>query len=330
MGKNVVVCYDGTANEYEKHNTNVVKLYSQLECDDRTQYAFYDPGVGTFNPFQPGSIRRWGRKIGIAVGNGFGWGLETNLRDGYRFLMNHFDEGDDLYIFGFSRGAYTARALAGMLYYFGLLEKGSDNLIPYVTKNYVERRLDLAHGFKQTFCRPCDPYFVGVWDTVKSLDYLGFEKFYDAELKENVKYGYQAVAIDEKRRKFQVNLWNESKLKAGQKIEQVWFPGVHSDIGGGYPETSLSDVSLGWMMDRASEKGLKLKKDWQKMLHQDPAGYMHQSYKGLWKLLGKVPRKIPEESIIHRSVRDRMEQNELYEPSLPQSYKVANNPVYPD
>jgi uncharacterized protein (DUF2235 family) len=266
----------------------------------------------------------------MLMGSMFGWGLESNLRDGYRFLMNNFQHGDQLYLFGFSRGAYTARALAGMLYYFGLLERGSENLIPYVTKYYVKQQFDRAQGFKQTFCRPCNPHFIGVWDTVKSIDYFGNEKFYDAELKDNVTYGYQAISIDEKRSKFQVSLWDDDQEKPHQQIEQVWFPGVHSDVGGGYPEGGLSDISLGWMMDRAADKGLLLKEGWGELLDQNAEGLLHRSYKSWWKLLGTKLRRIPENAAIHQSVFDRIQQVSGYRPDLPDSYNRVSNSSYPE
>ena len=326
--KNIVVCYDGTGNEYGIRNSNVVKLFRHIMCDDETQMAFYDPGVGTFNPFKPGGYMLGLKKLGILLGNGFGWGIETNLQEGYRYLMNHYHEGDRLFLFGFSRGAYTARALAGMLYYFGLLEKGSDNLIPYVSKYYVNRNFERARGFRDTFCRPCRPWFIGVWDTVGSVDYFGRHKFFDAQLKENVTNGFQAISIDEKRSKFPISMWDESRKAGHQHIEQVWFPGVHSDVGGGYAETGLSDIALGWMMEKAQSCKLILKEGWQHHLNQNAGGVMHQSYKKLWRLLGKRKREIPEEALIHQSVFDRMKAIPGYKPELPENLQKASNRVY--
>ena len=117
MPKNIVVCCDGTGNEYGRHNTNVVKLYEAI-VRDASQIAFYDPGVGTFSVLG----RRLGRPVGIILGKAFGYGLRQNIEDAYRYLMDRYDPGDRLFLFGFSRGAYTARALAGMLYRCGLLQ----------------------------------------------------------------------------------------------------------------------------------------------------------------------------------------------------------------
>lgn len=328
MSKNIVVCYDGTNKEFGTDNTNVVKFFSRVLCDDHSQEAFYDPGVGTFNPFKPNAYLDWVKKLGNMMGNAFGWGLKSNLEDGYKYLMNTYERGDNVYLFGFSRGAYTARALAGMLSYFGLLEKGSDNLIRYVSKYYVNKKFKRANGFKETFSRPCTPYFIGVWDTVASLDYFGYERFYDAGLKQEVKYGYQAISIDEKRSKFMPNLWDESKKPEHQVIEQVWFPGVHSDVGGGYRQSDLSDIALGWLLDKANESGLKLKEDWQKNLAPDPTGQIHKSYKSLWKLLGKRERQIPEGALIHQSAMDRIDKVKNYQPEIPQQYEVVTSLTY--
>ena len=330
MAKSIVICYDGTNNEFGMNNTNVVKLFRRVLGADHNQVAFYDPGVGTFNPFKPNAFLRPVKVVGNMMGNAFGWGLKANLEDGYRYLMNTYEKGDYVYLFGFSRGAYTARALGGMLAYFGLLEKGNDNLVGYVSKYYVNKKFDRARGFKETFCRPCTPYFVGVWDTVASLDYFGYQRFYDAQLKKGVKYGYQAVSIDEKRSKFMPNLWDESNVHEHQVIEQVWFPGVHSDVGGGYAEQGLSDIALIWMLDKAQGCGLKLRKDWRKHLSPDPGSTIHKSYNWKWWLLGKKVRRIPEGGLVHQSVVDRKEKDGSYRPELPSGYRVVSNASYQD
>ena len=168
MGKNIVVCCDGTGNSYGMHNTNVVGVFDAIVKDDK-QLGFYDPGVGTFSTLG----RNSGRLVGKVLGKGFGWGLQDNIEDAYEYLMNCYERGDKIYLFGFSRGAYTARSLGGMLQKCGLLEKGSRNLLPYVSEVYnTPDNRAVAGGFKQTFCQPCAPYFIGVWDTVASLGYF--------------------------------------------------------------------------------------------------------------------------------------------------------------
>ena len=165
MGKNIVVCIDGTGNEYGENDTNVERMY-ELVVRDKGQIAFYDPGVGTFSVFG----RTLGKEIGIILGKAFGVGLTENIEDAYSYLMDRFEPEDTLYLFGFSRGAFAVRCLAGMLHKVGLLQKGSSNLIPYASKIYNTRGNDaIANGFKKTYCNECKPHFIGVWDTVGSF-----------------------------------------------------------------------------------------------------------------------------------------------------------------
>lgn len=319
MSKNIIVCCDGTGNDYGKHNTNVVKLF-QVIVRDTEQIAFYDPGVGTFSFLG----RTLGRRMGKLMGQAFGAGLQQNVEDAYRYLMDRFEPGDKLFLFGFSRGAFTVRALGGMLSMVGLLQKGSINLIPYASKIYNQRdQHSLASGFKQTYCHDCIPHLIGVWDTVGSMGWFWGKKFFDATLHSGVKYAFQAVSMDEKRRKFPIALWDESKTAPGQTIEQVWFPGVHSDVGGSYPEHGLSDTALLWMLKKAKAQGLRLKSDWQKGLAPDPAGVIHESRRGLWRLWRPAQREIPDGALVHKSAFVRKSDGLLgYKPTnFPKNYQ---------
>ena len=255
------------------------------------------------------------KKIGIILGKAFGAGLQQNIEDGYEYLMNRFEQGDKVFIFGFSRGAFTARALAGMIYHFGVLQKGSKNLVPYVSKMYNRREFNICDAFKDSFCHVCKPHFIGVWDTVTSLGHIHGKKFYDQTLNPDVKNAYQAISIDEKRKKFPVSLWDESKKQEHQTIEQVWFSGVHCNIGGYYLERGLSDIVFAWLMDKAVKHGLKLKEKWKDNLNQDYTDVLHNSRKGVWKLWRKADRNIPCDAKIHRSVFDRMKSEKSYQPS---------------
>ena len=309
MSKNIIIAYDGTGNEYGNHNTNVVKTYESI-VRDGDQIGLYDPGVGTFSFLG----RNLGRRVGIWMGLAFGTGLQQNIEDGYEYLMDHYESGDKVFIFGFSRGAFTARALAGMIHELGILQKGSKNLIPYVSKMYNNREFDIAEKFKKTFCHECKPHFIGVWDTVKSLGHIYGKTFFDQKLNRDVKYAYQAMSIDEKRKKFPVSLWDESRRVEGQTLEQVWFSGVHSDVGGSYDERGLSDIAFAWMMDQAVACGLKLKSNWREDLNQDELEPIHVSRKGFWKIWCSVDRHLPESPNIHRSVHDKQEGDESYAP----------------
>ncbi len=318
-GKNIVICCDGTGKEYGRHNTNVVHLFEALERD-RRQIALYDPGVGTFN-FLGIPL---GERLGIMLGQAFGLGLRQNLAETYSFLMDHYRPGDRVFLFGFSRGAFTARALAGMLYKCGLLEQGSKNLVPYAIKLYNQRdNARVAESFKATYCRPCKPYFIGVWDTVASLGWFLGKKFFNAELNPDVTYGYHAMAIDEHRSKFPVSVWDEGAKTDHQTIEQVWFPGSHSDVGGGYPERGLSDLALEWMFEKAAAAGLRLT---QRRLEPEPSarGVLHRSRVGAWRLWRPVTRRIAEGARIHRSVFDRMHRDyDDYDPPLPVELEIV-------
>jgi len=290
MAKNIVLCIDGTGNEYGSNDTNVVGLYQHV-VRDQDQIAFYDPGVGTFSVFG----RILGKKLGLLLGKAFGVGLTENIEDAYNYLMNRYEEGDTLYLFGFSRGAFAVRALAGMLHKVGLLQKGSNNLIPYASKIYNTRGNDeIAAGFKKIYCNECKPHFIGVWDTVGSLGWFYGKQFFDCRLNEDIPYGYQAIAIDEKRKKFPVSIWDEKALAPNQNVVQVWFAGVHSDVGGWYDERDLSNITLFWMLENAEKYGLRLNQDWRDEIAGDPLGTIHESRTGLWCIWPPATRKIPD------------------------------------
>ena len=251
MAKNIIICCDGTGNEFSTHNTNVVNTY-QATVRNNEQVAFYDPGVGTFNIFG----RRFGKYIGIKLGEAFGYGLTDNIEDAYFYLMENYEVGDKIFLFGFSRGAFTVRALSGMLQKVGLLQKGSNNMIPYATQMYLTLNNNpLAESFKKTYSHECIPHFIGVWDTVGSLGLFFNKDFIDIRL-HDVPNAYHAVSIDERRKKFPVTLWSQRNPKENQIIEQVWFPGVHSDIGGSYDERHISDITLHWMLRKAQKHGM--------------------------------------------------------------------------
>jgi uncharacterized protein (DUF2235 family) len=199
--KNIVICCDGTANEYAldiEHglanvkeinpnddgdmNTNVVKLFGYLKKNTpKTQVAYYDPGVGT-----------WGGKFKKKAEQAIGIGITRNIKEAYRFLMDRYYEGDTIFLFGFSRGAYTVRSLAGFINKCGLLTRGSENLVDYAYELYTTKNNSLiAEGFKQNFSRPCQIYFIGIWDTVAALaPPLIYHAFHDATLNENVNFAY--------------------------------------------------------------------------------------------------------------------------------------------
>lgn len=168
MPRKLILCFDGTNHQYAATNTNVVKLYSMLDRNDEEQLAYYQPGIGTRLPAGVwGRVRRWVlRKLDLSIA----FLLKDHVCNGYRFLMRHYRPGDEIFIFGFSRGAYTARVLAAMLYKVGLLTKGNEELIPFAWRMYRhERNYRTSFSFRRTFSRQVRVRFLGLWDTVSSI-----------------------------------------------------------------------------------------------------------------------------------------------------------------
>ena len=320
--KNIVICSDGSGNEYGRNNTNVVHTYT-LAVKDNKQIAFYDPGIGTGGWEYEEETRSLKAKHDQITGTG----LQKNVEDAYRILMACYEAGDKVYLFGFSRGAFTVRSLAGMLYKCGLLRPANDNLVEFASKIYNTRGNDrIAAGFKANFCRPCPVYFIGVWDCVESLVLNAGKKFHNARLNPEVKFGYHALAIDEKRRDFPPCLWDERNKTRGQTIEQVWFAGAHSDVGGWYDERGLSNVALRWMLDKSSACGMKIDMGRAAGYRGNPHDKMHESYSGFWTFRGTHIRRIENDAKIHKSVVERLKkQRPPYKPdNLPKQYKVVS------
>ena len=327
MGRNVVVLCDGTGNQYglQYRNTNVVRLRTLIVEDPDRQVAYYNAGVGTMAPADRHSGA--GRVSAIVAGLAFGYGFTENVEDAYRFLMQSWrGPEDDVYLFGFSRGAYTVRALAGMLHAVGLLPPGQENLIRYATRLYRSRDTSVAAQFFRTFSRNCRVRFVGVWDTVAALGVVpGFRReFPDTLLNPDIGIGRQALSIDEKRAAFLPSLW--SARYPGQDIRQVWFAGVHSDVGGGYPERDLANAPLNWMIDDAVGAGLLLDvTDVRRYYPDEPLGLIHESLTTTWKLAGKAIRAIPDEALVHWTVRERIAADIGYAPAnLPGAFTYVD------
>jgi len=269
--KKIVICCDGTGNEFSGpnfdpsdknsgQNSNVVKLYTALQIDNQ-QVGYYHPGVGTMGA--PTATHWWSRKWSQIKGMAFGAGFRDNVLDAYRYLMSEYNDNgghgneDEIYIFGFSRGAYTARALAGMLHGYGLLCRGNEGHIPYAWRMYVKQHNDRHKHhvepdatFKSTFShKDLRIHFLGVWDTVSSVGWISSPlRLFNLAQNTSVLRGRHAISIDEHRCFFQDNLW--AHPVEGQDLVQAWFAGVHSDVGGSYlqPESGLSDITLRWML----------------------------------------------------------------------------------
>lgn len=351
--KNIVICCDGTGNEISENISNVLKLYRCLRKTEKTtphQAVFYDPGVGTLT--QPDSWHRFKANLNLVLGLATGYGLDDNVLSAYCFLVHNYQDGDKIFLFGFSRGAYTVRVLAGLIHKVGLISPDQVNLAgsglisykryssdnPGAGRGLVpareasdedgpipESRYDQAAQYARILStRWPTIHFVGVWDTVASVIVPRQDRFFLFSLEElaftlanpSVNIFRQAAAIDERRCMFRLKPWEARQtykpvrfndVNSGpQDAKQVWFAGVHSDVGGGYPEkdSALSKYPLLWMIDEAVEAGLAVnprtvnqlawgiqrKNSPFSYVAPDIRGMLHNSMTPAWRLLEYVPK----------------------------------------
>lgn len=314
MSRNLVVCCDGTWQTPDQTEdgvpcpTNVVKLYNVC-VDDERQRRYYHPGVGS----EGGLVDR-------LLGGSLGAGLGRNIASAYEWLCRHYARGDRIFLFGFSRGAYTARSLGGMITRCGLLDLSA------ISRREAWQRVGdvYARGYRRP--RPpahwpsdyhflggplaggaIDIHLIGVWDTVGALgvpddlvilDELVDDpqnyRFHDTELSPAVRHARHALAMDETRASFSPTLWtNGSERPANGSFAQLWFPGTHSDVGGGYAQSGLSDAALEWMLDAAVDVGLLVDPALRAQIRPDARGVLHDSAADLWQLLRTLPRATP-------------------------------------
>ncbi len=383
--KKIFIFCDGTGNEFtntrdskdRNGNSNVVKLYTALRVTDK-QVAYYHPGVGTMGDpnIRNGIFRYWSKVKGLAFGAGF----KANVLDAYRYLMEVYNDGDEIYVLGFSRGAYTARALTGLIYGYGLLCRGNEGHLLYAWNMFVHavqsqrarlkkqrnqrgpkspHTIDRNSAFAETYSRHVTIRFMGLWDTVSSVGWI-YKPIRLLDMARNpiIQVGRHAVSIDERRAYYRDNLWGPPvdfhdpewppELRghgSRQDIAQVWFPGVHSDVGGSYPQTEAAPANeaLVWMIGELQRHGAELCQERVDMLLGKPSGVysadaiytpapapdhcIHDSLKGLWWVLQLfpqqhydkedekiqwrvpygVPRHIPRHAIIHPSAVRRLE-----------------------
>ena len=327
MSKRIIFCADGTWNS-TTDNTNVYRLFKAIPIT-ADQIAFYDDGVGSD-----------GTPLEKLLGGAFGDGLFQKIKDGYTKIAHVYEQGDDIFIFGFSRGAYTARSLAGMISVCGLPTAGfDDDLTPAAFQAYRNRnqRTALLSGMNGKYALCNAPIkMIGVWDTVGSLGIPALAGgvdpliygFLDTNLHPNVLHAYQALAIDERRNEFPPTLWTPlSPPVPGQVLEQVWFAGVHCDIGGGYPETGLSDITLSWMMSKAKALGLQIVDSvWAQYAALD-AKYALAPIHESWNLGWGFPktRTIVTNSLLSNSAEIRSE----YDPAYNPENLTSNNSAQP-
>lgn len=324
---NIIICADGTWNRPEEdlekdHPTNVLKMARAIKpaSADLKQHVFYDWGLGSYHN---------------AIGAGAtGSGIHKNILDGYRYLVQNYAPGDKIFLFGFSRGAYTVRALCGLINNCGILKRPHARLIERAWRIYKSAQKkyspkgDDAKKFRVDYCHPSRKVeFVGVWDTVGALgipfSLLGLfdskDEFYDTEMGSNVNFARHALAIDEQRVDFKPTVWSP---KTGVDLKQVWFAGVHSDIGGSEgPDkktgNTVSDLSLGWMIDEAKAAGLKIETYIGTNLTDGLNAPLHKSRRHIYRLKKRLHRALLVENTpikIHPSVKARYEADSKYRP----------------
>jgi uncharacterized protein (DUF2235 family) len=342
--KRIVLCADGTWNHPDQVDrgqsrpSNVAKIALALapEANGVRQVLFYDKGVGT----------NWRQRL---IGGAFGVGLNKNIGDIYKFLAAHYEPGDEVYLFGFSRGAYTVRSAAGLIRNAGLLKR--QYLHRFTDCFALYRRRDSAShpmGIESTLFRKMYSYdirikFIGVWDTVgaygiplrglRSVNRLLGLEFHDVQLSRFVDYAYQALAIDEKRGPFTPTLWIQHAEAGDQTLEQVWFTGVHTNVGGGYEDTGLSDTAFEWMRTKAERCGLAFDPVELDALTIKPRwdGELRNSKTGLYVLTRDFNRPIgakgaSAKEVVHDSAFVRYRDDPAYRPPELTRYIQAGTP----
>ena len=355
--KRLVLCCDGTWNSADKEDdhgnpcvTNVVELAFRVakRDGDTLQILYYDQGVGT------------GNFVDHLFGGAFGDGLIDNIYDGYRFLIANYEPGDEVYLFGFSRGAFTARSLAGMIRKCGILKRESvehyrEALALYKDGQHPDDAVPRQFREQHSVCggEAIGIKLVGVWDTVGALGiplrgmrWLTHRQyqFHDTELSGSVRFAFHALAVDEHRAPFAPTLWT-AKPKDGQVVEQTWFCGAHSDVGGGYAERGLSDIALRWMIEKAGQAGLAFDDGVEAAhpLHPNCCGTLHDSKTGRYSPTPGIDRIIgvansggqdaanagtidPTQSL-HESVTQRWDGDPTYRPvALKNYFKLVGDP----
>jgi len=263
--KRLVVCCDGTwGSPVSASVTNIEKIARAIRTDKPVegvqQMVFYVGGVGAR-----------GYLADKILGGAWGYGITTNVVEGYRVIAMNYDPGDEIFVFGFSRGAYTARSVAGMIASVGLLRPESllrDGLAraERAYRDYGPAGAERRAAFRAAHCYDTTPItFLGVFDTVGALGvplpFLRKAKFHDVTLSASVRCARQALSIDDRRIKFEPSLWEVPADEPPGRVKQVWFPGSHSEVGGGTAHRGLSDVALRWMVGEAAAAGLVVDPD---------------------------------------------------------------------
>ncbi|RXW13019.1 hypothetical protein EST38_g12835 [Candolleomyces aberdarensis] len=327
-GRNLIVCIDGTANQFGEKNTNVIELYNLLLKDmDDNQRTWYNSGIGTYARPHWRSPKYWQQVVVHKIDLTIAWNFDLTVQAAYRWLADNYKEGDCIFLFGFSRGAFQVRALSGMIHKVGLIHKGNEVQIPFAYELYADpksdneeapqvgstdKKVSMAQRFKEAFSRRnVRVHFVGAWDTVSSIGVARGKRVLPetTEGMTHVCYFRHALALDERRVKFLPEYaWggttlppeSEAKHKSGRRshsdrvhpqVLEVWFPGTHSDIGGGNAKNAGMDRSRPpqrWMASQAAELGLRIGPFKRELLLSEQIEF-RESLTGLWHLFELLP-----------------------------------------
>jgi len=337
MSKRIVICADGTWNKPEKNlkedfPTNVLRLARSIKPvakNNVPQQVFYDWGLGSYHD-----------SVGAGV---TGKGLHKNIMDDYRYIVQNYSPGDEIYLFGFSRGSYTIRALCGLINNCGIIKRVDAALIQQAFNHYKKSGAAYSpSGAKSLEFRKKHSHksreikFVGVWDTVGAMgipiSFLGLfddkDEFYDTKIGKNISIARHALAIDEHRSDFEPTIWNPNDH---MDLQQVWFLGAHSNIGGSYkPDKDgslLSDIALSWMTREAEKAGLNIEPHLKNSIHKNPLATLHNSRRSFFRVKKKHYRPIEHNQgpvLIHETVKQRWEQDGKYRPDNLEDYISEN------
>ena len=323
---NIVVCADGTWNRPEEdlasdHPSNVLKLARGISPGDahHRQHVFYDWGLGSYHDSASAGMT--------------GRGIRKNILDSYRYIVHNYAPGDRIFLFGYSRGAYTVRALYGLINNCGIVRRADARLIANAWRLYKSpAKKNHSHGdaavaFREEHSHASrEVYFVGVWDTVGALGipfslmglFDGNDEFYDNRMGSNVATARHALAIDERREDFTPTLWQP---RTGVDLKQVWFAGCHGDIGGGNPPdpdgACIADVAFKWMLDEAAQAGFGVEDHMSDAMTDGTLGRIHRSRVKLFRLRPAIERCLDPAGIptsVHPSVRARFTKDDGYRP----------------
>ncbi|MEX0964581.1 MAG: DUF2235 domain-containing protein [Pseudohongiellaceae bacterium] len=324
---NIIICADGTWNRPEEDiekdfPTNVLRLARAIRPSSGSlkQHIFYDWGLGSYHSSMSAGAT--------------GRGIHKNILDGYRYIVQNYSHGDKIYLFGFSRGAYTVRALCGLINNCGIVKRPDARRIVEAwdiyksasKKNHPDG--DNAVEFRSKYSYVSKKvHYVGVWDTVGALgipfSLMGLfeskDEFYDTKMGSNVSFARHALAIDEQREDFEPTIWTP---RTGVNLKQVWFAGVHADVGGSYaPDKNTgyiaADAPLKWMLGEAEKEGLKLEPHIKDVLTDGSQAKTHNSRNHVYRFKKPLHRPLIIEgkpTKIHPSVKERYLADNSYRP----------------